>query len=106
VCAWGFIASFQDKGPFTLGVKNKEPQESSDPIGRELKIGSKGFILGIKTKVHQNDLAPIWHCFGAKFPRPKPNKICQIKFSNQILLLEPRCIYNIFEAFSLTPKVL
>jgi hypothetical protein len=55
------------KWNFTLGIKIKETQELSNSIGRELKIGSKGFILGVQTKVCQNDLAPMWHHFGAKF---------------------------------------
>jgi hypothetical protein len=52
---------------FTLGVRTKETQELSNPIGGKLKIGPKAFTLGVKTKVCQNDLAPTWHHFGAKF---------------------------------------
>jgi hypothetical protein len=48
---------------FTLGVRTKETQELN---GGELNIGPKGFTLGIKTKVCQNDLEPMWHHFGAK----------------------------------------
>jgi hypothetical protein len=38
-------------GHFTLGVRTKETQELSNPIGGEIKIGPKGFTLGVKTKV-------------------------------------------------------
>jgi hypothetical protein len=55
------------KGHFTLGVKTKETQELNNPIGGKIKIGPKGFILGVKFKVFQNDLAPMWHYFGAIF---------------------------------------
>jgi hypothetical protein len=44
----------------------KKTQELSNPIAGELKIGPKGFILGVKTKVCQNDLVPMWHHFGTK----------------------------------------
>jgi hypothetical protein len=46
------------QGALTLGVRTKETQELNNPIGGEQKIGPKGFILGVKTKVCQNDLAP------------------------------------------------
>jgi hypothetical protein len=53
------------QGHFILGVKTKKAQELSNAIGGEQKIGPKGFTLGIK--ICQNDLAPMWHHFGAKF---------------------------------------
>jgi hypothetical protein len=37
----------------------KGTQELSNHVGKELKIGHKGFTLGIKIKVCQNDLAPM-----------------------------------------------
>ena len=58
---------FDSKGHFTLGVWTKETQELSNLIGGELKIGPKGFTLGVKTKVCQTELALTWHHFGAKF---------------------------------------
>jgi hypothetical protein len=33
----------------------KETQKLSNPIGGELNIGPKGFTLGVKTEVYQND---------------------------------------------------
>ena len=45
----------------------KSIQGLGNPIGGELKIGLKGFALGVKTKVCQNDITPIWHHFGVKF---------------------------------------
>jgi hypothetical protein len=44
-----------------------ETQELSNTISGKLKIGPKGFILQVKTKVCQNDLALMWHHFGPKF---------------------------------------
>jgi hypothetical protein len=49
------------------GTLTWETQDLSNHIGGELKIGPKDFTLTIKTKVCQNDLAPMWHHFGAKF---------------------------------------
>jgi hypothetical protein len=43
------------KGHFTLGVRTKETQKLRNSIGGELKIGPKGFILGVKTNVYKND---------------------------------------------------
>jgi hypothetical protein len=43
------------KGHFTLGVRTKKTQELSNPFGGEFKIGPKGFTLGVKTNVYQND---------------------------------------------------
>jgi hypothetical protein len=54
---------------FILGVKTKETQELSNPIGGEIKICPKGFTLGIETKVSQIELVPMWHHFGSKFSR-------------------------------------
>jgi hypothetical protein len=51
-----------------MRIRTKETQELNDPIGGELKIGPKDFVLGLKTKVCQNDLVPMWHHFGVKFP--------------------------------------
>jgi hypothetical protein len=57
----------------------KKTQELSNPIAGELKIGPKGFILGVKSKVCQNDVLGVKskvcqndvvsmrHHFGAKF---------------------------------------
>jgi hypothetical protein len=59
------------KGQFILRIETKETQELSNLICGELKIGLKDFILGVKTKVCQNDLAPMWHHFGAKFSWPQ-----------------------------------
>jgi hypothetical protein len=59
--------SSDSKGHFTLGVRTKETQELGSLIGGELKIGPKGFTLGAKIKVCQNDLAPMWPQFGTKF---------------------------------------
>jgi hypothetical protein len=57
-----------------LGIMTKETQELSNPIGRELKIGFKGFTLRLKTKVCQNDLKPIWHHLALNFLGPNPSK--------------------------------
>jgi hypothetical protein len=38
------------KENFTLGIKTKKTQKLSNPIGKELKIGPKGFILEVKSK--------------------------------------------------------
>jgi hypothetical protein len=43
------------KEHFILGIRTKEIYELSNPIGGELKIGPKGFILGVKTNVYKND---------------------------------------------------
>jgi hypothetical protein len=43
-----------------------ETQQLNNPIGGELKNGPKDLSLGVDMKVCQNDLAPMWHHFGAK----------------------------------------
>jgi hypothetical protein len=54
-------------GAFYTRIMFKETQGLSNSIGEELKIGPKGFTLGVETKVCQNDLMPMWHHFGVKF---------------------------------------
>jgi hypothetical protein len=49
------------KEHFILGIRTKEIYELSNPIGGELKIDPKGFMLGMETKVCQNDFVPTWH---------------------------------------------
>ena len=61
-------------GHSTLGVKTKETQELRNPNGEELKIGPKDFTLGLKTKVHQNDLAPTCTILEPIFLDPSPIK--------------------------------
>jgi hypothetical protein len=48
-------------------VRTKETQELSNPSSGEQEIGPKNFTLGVEIKVCQNDLAPMWHHFGANF---------------------------------------
>lgn len=44
-----------NKGHFTLGIRTKNKE-----------IRPKGFTLGVMTILCENDLALIWHHFGAK----------------------------------------
>jgi hypothetical protein len=43
-------------GHFTLGVRTKETQELSNPIGGEIKIGPKGFTQESRPKYAQSYL--------------------------------------------------
>jgi hypothetical protein len=58
---------------------------SSNPIVEELKIVLKGLTQGIKTKICQNDLVPMWHHFGSKFSWSYPTKILHTIFKTKLV---------------------
>jgi hypothetical protein len=57
----------KELGPLYTRSQDQETQKLNNPIGGELKIGPKGFTLGVETKLCQNDLVPMWYHFDAKF---------------------------------------
>lgn len=64
---WSRIDGGLEKGRFTLGSNAKKTLKLTDPIGQDLNMEPKGFILGSMYKRRRNDVAPKWYTFGGKF---------------------------------------